>query len=96
MEPIVVAARVEYPGASPEQIEREVAIPLELMLEKLQGVKAVTSRCDEGKLIVEVSFAGPAGKEELERVTKPVNGFKAATSAQIGAPLLSLEQPSVR
>jgi multidrug efflux pump subunit AcrB len=96
MEPNVVAARVEYPGASPEQIEREIAIPLERMLEKLKGVKAVRSRCDEGKLTVEVTFAGPAGKEELVRVAKPVHEFKATTSSPIGTPILSLESPSLR
>jgi hydrophobic/amphiphilic exporter-1 (mainly G- bacteria), HAE1 family len=96
MEPNVVATRVEYPGASPEQIEREVVIPLERLLEKLQGVKSVRSRCDEGRLLVEVRFAGPAGEEELVRVAKPVQEFKAVTPSPIGTPLLSLEPASLR
>lgn len=96
MEPSVVDARVEYRGASPEQIEREVAIPFERLLDEVQGVKALRSRCDEGKLTVEVSFAGPAGKEELARVAKSVNDFKAATSSPIGTPVLALEPASLR
>lgn len=95
-EPNVVAARVEYPGASAEQVERDVAIPLERLLEKLQGVKAVTSRSDEGKLLVEVRFGGSAEKKELARVEKAVQEFKAAAPSPIGTPLLSLEPASLR
>lgn len=91
-----MAARVEYPGASPEQNERGVAIPLERLLAKLQGVKSVRSRCDEGRLLIEVRFAGPAGKGELARVAKPVQEFKVATASSIGNPLLSLEPASLR
>jgi hypothetical protein len=94
--PAVVAARVEYPGASPEQVEREIAVPLERILEKLDGVKAVRSRCDEGLLTVEVSFAGPAGKEELARIAKVVNEFSTTHRSPIGTPRLSLESPSLR
>lgn len=44
MEPSVIVARIDLPGASPERIEREVAIPLERVLDKLQGVKAKAMR----------------------------------------------------
>lgn len=95
IEPNVVVARVDFPGASPERIERDVAIPLERVLEKLQGVKAVKSRCDEGMLTVEVSFTGPAGNEELARVAMPVHEFKAVTPSPIGTPSLALEPASL-
>jgi hypothetical protein len=46
------------------------------------------SRCDEAKLTVEVSFAGPVGKEELASVAKTAHEFKATTPDPRGAPLL--------
>lgn len=92
----VVALRIAYPGAAPEQIEREVAIPLEQVLEKLRNVKAVLSRCDEGRLTVEVRFAGTARKNELARVAKLVHEFWASTPSRIGIPRLSLEPATLR
>jgi multidrug efflux pump subunit AcrB len=41
-------AAVEYPGATPEAIEREVLKPLEEAINSVAGVKRITSRAFEG------------------------------------------------
>lgn len=95
VEPYVVVARIGVPGASPEQVDQQVAIPLEQAVVGLAGIKAVKSRCEEGKLALEVHFAGAAGQEELARVAKVVRDFRPAASTPIGEPQLTLEPASM-
>ncbi|MBV8125792.1 MAG: efflux RND transporter permease subunit, partial [Paucibacter sp.] len=48
---------VQYPGASPEAVEREVSKPLEEALNTVAGVEKVTSRSFEGRAQVWVEFS---------------------------------------
>jgi multidrug efflux pump subunit AcrB len=48
---------VQYPGASPEAIEREILKPLEEAVNSVAGVKRLTSRADEGRGWVNVEFS---------------------------------------
>lgn len=47
---------VRYPGASPEAVEREVAKPLEEMINSIAGVKRIQSRSFEGRAQTSVEF----------------------------------------
>ena len=47
---------VQYPGASPEAVEREVVKPLEEAVNGVAGVKRVTSRSMEGRGQINVEF----------------------------------------
>jgi multidrug efflux pump subunit AcrB len=47
---------VQYPGASPEAIERELIKPLEEAVNTVAGVKRITSRADEGRGWLNVEF----------------------------------------
>ncbi len=47
---------VQYPGASPEAVEREIAKPVEEALNSIAGVKRITSRSFEGRSQTAVEF----------------------------------------
>src|SRR5574343_2109777 len=48
---------IRYPGASPEAVEREVAKPLEEVLNTIAGVKRIQSRSFEGRMQMSVDFS---------------------------------------
>ncbi len=48
---------IRYPGASPEAVEREVAKPLEEVLNTIAGVKRIQSRSFEGRMQMSVEFS---------------------------------------
>ncbi len=48
---------VRYPGASPEAVEREVAKPLEELLNTIAGIKRIQSRSFEGRMQMSVEFS---------------------------------------
>ncbi len=71
---------VEYPGASPEAVEREVMKPIEEAINSVAGVKRITSRSGEGKGAMSVEFGldaemGRATQEVRDRVAAVQSGF---------------------
>jgi len=48
---------VRYPGAAPEAVEREVAKPLEELLNTIAGIKRIQSRSFEGRMQMSVEFS---------------------------------------
>ena len=47
---------VEYPGASPEAVEREITKPMEEAVNSVAGVKRITSRALEGRSQTNIEF----------------------------------------
>lgn len=92
----VVSVRIDAPGATPEEIERQLAVPLEERLAKIDGVRSVTSRSDDGKLLLEVRFHRSATDADLRRVTPFALEVGANASIKAGPPRLSLQRGSVR
>ncbi|HEU0200591.1 MAG TPA: efflux RND transporter permease subunit [Burkholderiaceae bacterium] len=54
--PPVVQIFVAYPGASPEQVENDLAKPIENAVNTVAGVKRILSRSDEGRSFTWVEF----------------------------------------
>jgi multidrug efflux pump subunit AcrB len=52
-----VTIGVEWPGASPQEVERELTQPIEEAVGKLPGVRSVRSQSRKGRSIVTVEFA---------------------------------------
>lgn len=52
----VIVAQTQYPGASPEVVEREVSKPLEEALNTTEGLKEITSTSTEGASLVRLQF----------------------------------------
>jgi len=54
--PPAVQIAVMYPGASPEQVENDIAKPIENAVNTVAGVKRILSRSDEGRSLTWVEF----------------------------------------
>ena len=55
--PPVASVQVQYPGAAPEAVEREVTKPVEMAVNSVAGVKRITSRSLEGRSETTVEFS---------------------------------------
>ncbi|MHC5020570.1 MAG: efflux RND transporter permease subunit [Planctomycetota bacterium] len=56
MEPDVISVTVAWPGATPEEVEKGVARPVERAVDSLEGVKEVSTRVLEGRSVTRVEF----------------------------------------
>ncbi|WP_086981163.1 efflux RND transporter permease subunit [Vibrio aphrogenes] len=57
-----------YPGASPEQVEEEVTLPIEDALQQLDGIKHITSVNSAGLSQIEIEMLEHYGPDELPQV----------------------------
>ncbi|WP_418358614.1 efflux RND transporter permease subunit [Shewanella basaltis] len=57
-----------YPGASPEQVEEEVTLPLENALQQLDGVKHITSINSAGLSQIQIEIKDSYDKQRLPQV----------------------------
>ncbi|MGE9296005.1 MAG: efflux RND transporter permease subunit, partial [Puniceicoccales bacterium] len=72
-----VNVSVSYPGASPEEVEQSIVLPVEEAVEGLEGVAEVTSTANEGSGSVSIELAEGADlqqlaneiKNEIDRIT---------------------------
>jgi len=69
---------VQYPGASPEAVEREVVKPMEEAVNSIAGVKRITSRAMEGRGQMSIEFALDA---DMARAMQEVRDRIAAVQA---------------
>jgi hydrophobe/amphiphile efflux-1 (HAE1) family protein len=72
--------QVDYPGASPEAVEREVIKPLEEAINSVAGVKRIMSRAQEGQGLMNIEFGldtnmDRAMQEVRDRVAAVQSGF---------------------
>ena len=84
-----------YPGASPEEVAREVSEPLETAIQQLQEVKTITSKSTAGlsEINVEIRYEFSKDKEALQGVwSKLRNKVKDAQGSlpqEAAAPLVN-------
>lgn len=72
----VVTVFTEYPGASPEEVERAVAIPIEEAIHALPKVRRITSSSEEGVSRVRVELeSGVAIRSTLERIRTQIDSI---------------------
>ncbi|MFY9512138.1 MAG: efflux RND transporter permease subunit, partial [Rubrivivax sp.] len=79
---------VQYPGASPEAVEREITKPLEEAINSVAGIKRITSRSLEGKAQANVEFGLDAdmarGMQDVrDRVAAVQNVFPKDSKAPL-------------
>ena len=81
---------VEYPGASPEAVEREVTKLIEEALNSVAGVKRITSRSFEGRSqnSVEFNLSADMGRA-MQDVRDRLAAVQAAFPRDAKAPLVS-------
>lgn len=71
----------QYPGASPEQVAREISEPLETALQQMQEVKEIQSKSSAGlsEITVEIKYEFSKSKDDLQVIwTKLRNKIKDA------------------
>ena len=71
----------QYPGASPEEVAREVSEPLETALQQMQEVKDISTTSSAGlsEISVDIKFEFSTSKEDLQIIwTKLRNKIKDA------------------
>ena len=71
----------QYPGASPEEVAREVSEPLETALQQMQEVKSVSAKSSAGvsEISVDIKYKFSKSKEDLQIIwTKLRNKIKDA------------------
>jgi multidrug efflux pump subunit AcrB len=71
-------AQVEYPGATPEALEREVLKPLEEAINSVAGVKRISSRAFEGRADLQAEFNLDV---DMDRALQDVRDRVAAVQA---------------
>ncbi|NGZ68996.1 efflux RND transporter permease subunit [Vibrio aestuarianus subsp. cardii] len=72
-----------YPGASPEQVEEEVSLPLEDAIQQMQQVKLVKSINSAGLSQIEVEVKSQYGKDRLPQVWNELRNKVSDTLGQL-------------
>ncbi|MDP3224863.1 MAG: efflux RND transporter permease subunit, partial [Rubrivivax sp.] len=81
---------VEYPGATPEAVEREVLKPLEEAINSVAGVKRITSRAFEGRADLSVEFGLDTDMDRaMQEVRDRVSAVQSALPRDARAPTLA-------
>lgn len=72
----VITVSVEYPGASPAEVEDAVCLRIEEVLEGLQGVKRIHATANEGMAAVSVELmTGEDPRVRLDQIRSRVDGI---------------------
>lgn len=69
VQPPVVLATVIYPGASPEQVEREVLEPIEEAIQSISGVKSINGEARDGFAQIVTQFVY---SKDLQEATQDI------------------------
>jgi multidrug efflux pump subunit AcrB len=81
---------VQYPGAAPEAVEREVVKPIEEAINTVAGVRKIMSRSQEGKGLISVEFALDADMARgMQDVRDRVAAVQSGLPRDVKAPLIS-------
>ncbi|MCA2961730.1 MAG: efflux RND transporter permease subunit [Silvanigrellales bacterium] len=88
--PPVLTVRVQFPGASPEEVEELVVKPLEDVLSTVGGVKTLSSASREGTGFVSLEFeAGRDVRQEENQVRAKVAEARRSLPEDIREPTVS-------
>ncbi len=74
----IVRVSVNYPGASPEEVEQGIILAIEDVVRGLDGVKEVTATASEGRAMVEVELvAGVNANNVLQDATNEIDRIQS-------------------
>jgi hydrophobic/amphiphilic exporter-1 (mainly G- bacteria), HAE1 family len=92
--PLVVVA-VPYPGASPDQVEREIVEPIEEVIAGISGVRKVRSNSLDSfaTLIVEFGFDKDM-QEATQEIRDEINGIRNDLPVEMEEPVLTRVSPT--
>jgi HAE1 family hydrophobic/amphiphilic exporter-1 len=92
--PLVVVA-VPYPGASPDNVEREIVDPLEEGISGISGVRKVTSNAMDGFATVLVEFVYDKDLQEAtQEIRDEINAIRNELPPEMEEPVLTRVAPT--
>lgn len=85
----IVEVRVEYPGASPEEVEQGILLPIEGAVRAVEGIREITSEAREGRgeVLIEI-LAGQERMKVFQDIDQAVNRIRTFPD--------QIDQPEVR
>jgi HAE1 family hydrophobic/amphiphilic exporter-1 len=92
--PLVVVA-TPYPGASPDNVEREIVEPLEEAISGISGVRKVTSNALDGYATVLVEFSYEKDLQEAtQEIRDEINAIRNDLPPEMEEPILTRVNPT--
>ena len=92
--PIVVVA-VPYPGAAPDNVEREIVEPIEEAIAGISGVKKITSNSLDSYAAILVEFDyGKDLKESTQEIRDKINEIRNDLPVEMKEPILTRVNPT--
>lgn len=71
-----IQVTMEYPGASPEEVEQGIALAIEDAVRALDGIKKVTSVSSEGQAVITITLlSGVNANNALQQVTNEIQSI---------------------
>ena len=85
-----------YPGANPEQVEKEISRPMEQSMATLEHIKTVTSSSSENSSMVMLEFEDDVNMDTIGvDIQQNINSISAAWSETVGTPYVLKINPSM-
>jgi HAE1 family hydrophobic/amphiphilic exporter-1 len=93
-QPIVVT-QIIYPGASPEQVEREILEPIEEAIQGISGVDEITGEARDGfaQIITQYTFEKPL-QEQTQDIRDAISLIRQDLPQEMEEPILRRIDPS--
>jgi HAE1 family hydrophobic/amphiphilic exporter-1 len=97
VQPPVVLTTVIYPGASPEQVEREVLDPIEEAIQSISGVKSINGEARDGfaQIITQFVYEKPL-QEATQDIRDAISTKRQDLPQEIEEPILRKFNPTDR
>lgn len=95
VQPPVVLTSIVYPGASPEQVEREILEPIEEAIQSISGVKSINGEARDGYAQIVTQFVFSKPLSEATQDIRDAIGLKRQDLPQeMEEPILSKFSPN--
>jgi HAE1 family hydrophobic/amphiphilic exporter-1 len=91
----IVLTQIIYPGASPEQVEREILEPVEEAIQGISGVDQVTGEARDGfaQIVVQYVFEKPV-QEQTQDIRDAISLIRQDLPTEMEEPILRRVDPS--
>ena len=97
VQPPIVLATVVYPGASPEQVEREVLEPIEEAIQSISGVQSINGEARDGFAQITTQFVfGKDLSEATQDIRDAISTKRQDLPQEIEEPILRKFNPTDR
>lgn len=95
IDPPIVSINIPYPGASPDQVEREIIEPVEEAIAGLSGVDRITSSALDsfGTILVEFVFE-KSPREATQEIRDEINAIRGDLPVEMEEPILVQFNPA--